>query len=396
MARKARLQDLDFRGKRVFVRVDFNVPLAEGKVADDTRIRAALPTLNMILEGGGRPILASHLGRPKGRPEPDSSMAPVRDALAEALGRKVLFASDCVGSEAEECAAGLQPGEVLLLENLRFHAGEKANDPGFADQLARLAERYVNDAFGSAHRAHASVSALAARFETPTAGLLMEKEIDYLGRLLEGPPKPYLVVLGGAKVSDKIPLVRNLMPRVDGFLIGGAMAYTFLAARRIATGASRVEQDQISLVATILQEAEQAGVSIHLPVDHRVGVSLDESGEGEVSAGESIPPDRIGLDIGPKTQEAFSNLILGAATLLWNGPMGRFENPHFDRGSRAIAEAAAASKALCVAGGGDTAAALAQFKLSSRFDHVSTGGGASLEFLSGGELPGIAALRNRS
>jgi phosphoglycerate kinase len=395
-ANKISIRDLDPEGKRVFVRVDFNVPLEGGEVSDDTRIRATLPTLRMILEKGGRPILASHLGRPKGRPDPAFSLAPVAGILPTLLGRRVLFAVDCVGEEAREASIRLGGDEVLLLENLRFHPGEERNDPEFARSLASLADLYVNDAFGSAHRAHASVAAICGFFPVAAAGLLMEKEIDYLGRLLASPARPFLVILGGAKVSDKVDLVRNLLPRVDALLIGGAMAYTFLAAQRISVGDSRVEWDKVPLAGEILQEAERAGVKAHLPFDHRVASSLEASGDGETTSDAAIPPGKLGLDIGPSTMAAFSALISSAHTVLWNGPLGRFERPPFDTGSRRVAEAVAASGALSVAGGGDTAAALARFGLSHRFSHVSTGGGASLEFLSGLELPGVHALTNRN
>ncbi|HMC82703.1 MAG TPA: phosphoglycerate kinase, partial [Candidatus Polarisedimenticolia bacterium] len=282
------------------------------------------------------------------------------------------------------------------LENLRFHPGEEKNDPEFARSLAHLADAYVNDAFGSAHRAHASVSAICGHFHVAAAGLLMEKEIHYLGELLGSPPRPYLAILGGAKVSDKVDLVRNLLSRVDAILIGGAMAYTFLAARGISVGNSRVETDKVPLAGEILERAESAGVAIHLPSDHRVAVSLEASGEEETTEGASIPSGRVGLDIGPLTAAAFTEIVGPAGTVLWNGPLGLFERPPFDRGSRRVAEAVAASNALSVAGGGDTAAALARFGLSERFTHVSTGGGASLEFLSGLELPGIAALTDWS
>ncbi len=393
---KVSVRDLDLRGKRVFVRVDFNVPLAGGKVADDTRIRASLPTLRLILEKGGRPILASHLGRPKGKPNPEFSLAPVAGALASLLGSPVAFSPDCVGGEAERRTTALKVGEVLLLENLRFHPEEEKNDDGFAARLASLAGAYVNDAFGSAHRAHASVAAICAHLRPAAAGLLMEKEIDFLGRLLGTPERPYVAVLGGAKVSDKVALVRNLLPRLDALLIGGAMAYTFLTARNVPVGNSRVEAESVDLAGKILEEARRAGVKALLPTDHRVAPSLESPGPGETTEGEAIPAGKVGLDIGPRTTGAFAAEIAQAGTVLWNGPVGLFERSPFDEGSRRVAEAIASSRALSVAGGGDTAAALARFQLADRFSHVSTGGGASLEFLSGLELPGVAALSDRS
>jgi phosphoglycerate kinase len=394
--KKVSVRDLDLRGKRVFVRVDFNVPLEAGRVADDTRIRASLPTIRLVLEKGGRPILASHLGRPKGKPKPEFSLAPVAEALRRLLETPVTFSPECVGEAAGRHAAALGEGQTLLLENLRFHPGEEKNDAGFARQLAGLAGAYVNDAFGSAHRAHASVAALCGLLRPAAAGLLMEKEIDFLGRLLGTTSRPYVAVLGGAKVSDKIALVRNLMPKVDAFLIGGAMAYTFLAARGIETGDSRVEQESVAVASAILQAGEKAGVPIRLPADHRVADSLESPGSGEITDGESIPSRKVGLDIGPLTVQAFREQLSAARTVLWNGPVGLFERPPFDAGSREVAGAIVSSGALSVAGGGDTAAALARFGLAERFSHVSTGGGASLEFLSGLELPGVAALTERS
>jgi phosphoglycerate kinase len=377
VGRKCSVRDLDLKGKRVFVRVDFNVPLENGRVADDTRIRASLPTIRLILEKGGRPILASHLGRPKGKPSPEYSLAPVAGALAPLLGSRVAFSPDCIGEAAGRPAAALQEGEVLLLENLRFHPGEEKNDPDFARNLASLATAYVNDAFGSAHRAHASVAAICSCLPPAAAGLLMEKEIDFLGRLLGTPPRPYIAVLGGAKVSDKV-------------------AYTFLAARNVPVGNSRVEKESLELAGKILEEAQNARVKILLPSDHRVAGSLESPGPGETVEGEAIPPGKIGLDIGPRTALGFAEAIAPAGTVLWNGPVGRFEQAPFDEGSRKVAEAIVLSRALSVAGGGDTAAALARFQLAGRFSHVSTGGGASLEFLSGLELPGVAALADRS
>ena len=394
--KKMSVRDLQLTARRVFVRVDFNVPLDGGRVADDTRIRASLPTLQWILRKQGTPILASHLGRPKGKPNPAYSLLPVAERLRALLGSEVRFANDCVGEEAERASRSMAPGETLLLENLRFHAGEEKNDPVFAENLARLADAYVNDAFGSAHRAHASVAAICAHFHPATAGLLMEREINYLGGLLGAPSRPYVAILGGAKVADKVGLVKNLLPRVDALLIGGAMAYTFLAARGVGVGASRVESESLPMAAGILDAAAAAGVKLLLPVDHRVAASLTNPGEGEIVSGEIIPEGLLGLDIGPKTCEAFTREIALAGTVLWNGPVGLFEEPPFHRGSLAVAEAVAASRALSVAGGGDTAAALASFSLAEKFSHVSTGGGASLEFLSGLTLPGVASLTDRS
>ena len=394
--KKVSVRDLELSGKRVFVRVDFNVPLKGDEVADDTRLKASLPTIQWILARGGRPILASHLGRPKGKPNPAFSLAPVRKTLEGLLGVPVRFAPECVGEEAEQASRRLAGGEVLLLENLRFHPEEEKNDAAFAARLARLAEAYVNDAFGSAHRAHASVASICSHFNPAAAGLLMEKEIETLGGLMGDPARPYVAILGGAKVADKVDLVKNLLPRVDATLIGGAMAYTFLAARGVEVGSSRVETEGIPVASGILQEASRSGVRVLLPLDHRIAASLENPGEGEIVTGEEIPAGRLGLDIGPKTIDAFAREIAAARTILWNGPVGLFEKPPFDQGSLAVARAIAASRALSVAGGGDTAAALARFGLADRFTHVSTGGGASLEFLSGLPLPGIVALTDRS
>jgi phosphoglycerate kinase len=393
--RKVSVRDVDLSEKRVFVRVDFNVPLDGTTVADDTRLKASLPTIHWILERRGRPILASHLGRPKGKPNPSYSLAPVRETLESLLGLPVRFAPDCVGAETEQASRQLSAGEVLLLENLRFHPEEEKNDPAFAAQLARLADAYVDDAFGSAHRAHASVAAICSHFKPAAAGLLMEKEIEFLGGLLGNPARPYVAILGGAKVADKLGLVQNLIPRVDAILIGGAMAYTFLAARGVAVGNSRVEQESLPAARDILERAARAGVRIRLPLDHRVAASLEHPGDGAMVDSEAIPQGSLGLDIGARTVEAFAKEIAAAGTILWNGPVGLFEKPPFDQGSLGVARAIAASQALSVAGGGDTASALSHFGLADRITHVSTGGGASLEFLSGLTLPGIAALTDR-
>ena len=392
---KVSVRDLQMTDKPVFVRVDFNVPLEGGAVADDLRIRASLPTVRTILDQGGRPILASHLGRPKGRPDPAYSLEPVARTLKEHIDAPVHFVPDCVGPEAAAAARALARGEILLLENLRFHPGEERNDAEFAARLARLAQAYVDDAFGSAHRAHASVAAICRHFDRAAAGLLMEKELEYLGGLLGEPRRPYVAILGGAKVSDKVDLVKNLLGRVDVVLIGGAMAYTFLAALGVGVGASRTEPGSIPVAAGILKDAEQAGVKVVLPLDHRIAPSFETPGDGEVVADREIPAGAYGLDIGPVTAVAFAREIATAQTVLWNGPVGLFERPPFDGGSRAVAEAIVACGARSVAGGGDTAAALARFGLAEKFSHVSTGGGAALEFLSGMELPGVAALTDR-
>lgn len=381
----------DVNGKKVFCRVDFNVPTRDGTVVDDNRIAASLPTLRWLAEHGARTILASHLGRPKGKANPQFSLRPVAHRLAELLGKQVAFATDCVGPEAERAADSLHSGEFLLLENLRFHAGEEANDPEFARRLARLGDCYVNDAFGSAHRAHASTAGVPAILRPAVAGFLMQAELLHLGSLLQSPAPPFLAILGGAKVSDKIDLVENLLPRVDGFLIGGAMAYTFLQAEGAEVGASRVESDKVDLARSILDRARSAGKRFLLPVDHVVAVGGNDA-ETRVTSGPQIDGGDSGMDIGPKTVDRFVREIQGAKTLLWNGPLGRFEVPAFASGSHAVAEAVAGFGGSSIVGGGDTAAAVKAFGVQHRMTHVSTGGGASLEFLSGLALPGVEAL----
>ena len=392
MTRKLSVQNLhDLRGKRVFCRVDFNVPIEAGRVTDDTRIASSLPTIRLLREAGARVILASHLGRPKGKPRPEFSLAPVAAHLASMLGQPVAHAADCIGEPAERAVAQLPPGGILLLENLRFHAGEEANDPGFSDALARLGDLYVNDAFGSAHRAHASTAGVPARLKPAAAGLLMQAELAHLGRLLDNPAHPFLAILGGAKVSDKIELIENLLPRVDGFLVGGAMAYTFLKAQGHPIGRSLVEAEKLDLAHALLARVAAAGKRFLLPVDHIAAVGGDDTNV-RATAGIALADDEAGMDIGPNTAASFEAEIGRAGTVLWNGPVGRFEVEAFSRGSRGIAEALAASHAVSVVGGGDTGAAVQRFGLTSRMTHVSTGGGASLEFLSGLPLPGVAAL----
>ncbi len=391
MASKLSVRDLDLDGRRVFCRVDYNVPLSEGAVSDDTRIRASLPTLRVFSDGGARTVLASHLGRPKGQVRPEMSLKPVAQRLSELLERPVEFAVDCCGRIAEEAADRLEPGRFLLLENLRFRAEETANDPDFSARLARLGDVYVNDAFGTCHRAHASTVGVPALLKPAAAGLLVERELEQLGRLIRDPESPFVVVLGGAKVSDKIDLIENLLPRVDVFLIGGAMAYTFLEAAGRSTGASLVEKEKLPLAAELTSKIEAAGKRLLLPADHVVTVGGDDSRHRETE-GVEIGADEAGADIGPRTADAFAEVLAGARTVLWNGPVGRFELEAFAGGSQRIARALAESRAVSVVGGGDTAAAVRAFGLTDRMTHVSTGGGASLEFLSGVTLPGVAAL----
>jgi phosphoglycerate kinase len=381
----------ELKRMRVFCRVDFNVPLEAGRVTDDSRITASLPTIGLLRDAGARVVLASHLGRPKGKARPEFTLAPVAMHLASLLGRSVAFAPDCIGDSVEGAVAAVEDGGVLLLENLRFYAGEEANDAGFARALARLGDVYVNDAFGSAHRAHASTVGVPGLLKPAAAGLLMEAELSHLGSLLEHPSHPFLAILGGAKVSDKIELIENLLPRVDGFLIGGGMAYTFLKAQGHPVGSSLVEGDKLDHARSLLQKAEAAGKRFVLPIDHIAAVRGDDANVRTI-AGVDLKDDEAGMDIGPATAALFANEIARAATVLWNGPVGRFEVEAFSQGSRRVAEALASSHVVSVVGGGDTGAAVNRFGLAAKMSHVSTGGGASLEFLSGMTLPGVAAL----
>ncbi|HMD84595.1 MAG TPA: phosphoglycerate kinase [Terriglobia bacterium] len=393
---KLSVRDLDLKGKRIFMRVDFNVPLNDaGEITDDTRIQASLPTIQYIAERGGRLILASHLGRPKGKPNPKMSLKPAATRLAQLLGKPVAFAPDCIGPEAEAAAKALKDGDVLLLENLRFHPEEEKNDPEFAQKLAALAEVYVDDAFGSAHRAHASTEGITHYLSPCAAGLLMEKELEYLGKAVGHPERPYVAIVGGAKVSDKIELLQNLMKFADSVLIGGAMAYTFLKAQGVEVGLSKVEEDKLDLARDLLQFAERRSIDLRLPLDHIVAEKLDASAAAEVAPTRSIPTNRLGVDIGPATRADFAAQIAEAKTIVWNGPMGVFEIPQFAEGTVAIARAVADSSAVSVVGGGDSVAAVKKAGVEAKITHISTGGGASLEFLSGITLPGVAALTEK-
>ena len=384
---KLSIRDLDLKNKTVFIRVDFNVPLAPGgqEITSDKRIKASLPTIRYALDQGAGVILASHLGRPKGKPNAEMSLKPVAKRLEELLGQPVRMAPDCIGIEVEKMRP--KPGEVLLLENLRFHAEEEKNDPEFSKELASLADVYVNDAFGSAHRAHASTVGMIHDMPQAAAGLLMDKELEYLGKATSNPERPCIAILGGAKVSDKIEVIQNLLKFADQLLIGGAMAYTFMKAQGKEIGKSLVENDKVELAKSLLAEA---GAKLMLPVDHVVVSELKEGARFDVV--ENIPADKIGVDIGPRTIAEYAAVIGKSKTIIWNGPMGVFEKPPFDRGTVELAKAVAASGAVSVVGGGDSEKAIKSAGVSDKISHISTGGGASLEFLSGIELPGVAAL----
>jgi phosphoglycerate kinase len=390
---KASVREAEVSGRRVLVRVDFNVPLDGGRVADDTRIRAALPTIELLRERGAAVVLVSHLGRPKGKVDPALSMRPVAERLAELLDTKVHQAPAVIGSDVETMAGGLGPGEVLLLENVRFEAGETGNEPALAEALAGLADLYVNDAFGAAHRAHASTAGVAGLLPG-YAGLLLEREVTELTRVVESPQRPLVVVLGGAKVTDKVGVIDRFLEVADEILIGGAMCFSFFRAQGIATGDSLVEEEGVKLAAEALERAEGADCELRLPVDLVLGERFAADAEPRQSDGVEVPDGWMGLDIGPRSAAAYAEVIAGAGTVLWNGPMGAFELPPFAAGTRAVAEAVAAAPGTTVIGGGDSVAALQQFGLAEKVDWLSTGGGASLELLEGKKLPGVEALLN--
>lgn len=393
---KVSIGDLDLKGKRVLVRVDFNVPLNERlEVTDDTRIRAALPTIRHAMTQGAKVLLVSHLGRPKGKVVSSLSLAPVAKRLSELLGMPVTLAPDCMGEAVKAATAGLQPGRVLLLENCRFHAGDEKNDESMSRAMAELCDVFVNDAFGAAHRAHASTVGVTRFVPVSAAGFLMAKELEYLGRALTNPAHPFVAVLGGAKVSDKIGVLKNLVSKVDAFLVGGGMAYTFLKAQGMEVGASLLEADKLDVAKVILNEARAKGVTFLLPMDHVIAEKPEAAATTRLADSTAIPAGWMGLDIGPKARDAFAKIIGGAKTIVWNGPMGVFELPPFREGTVAVARAIAASGAISIVGGGDSVAAVGLAGVADKITHISTGGGASLEFLEGIELPGVAALTEK-
>ena len=387
------IKDLRLDGRKAFIRVDFNVPLKGGVITEDTRIQASLPTIRYALEKGATVILASHLGRPKGKANPEYSLKPVAARVSELLGRPVEFASDCIGAPAQQAIGKAGNGGVVLLENLRFHAAEEKNDPGFAKELAALGDVFVNDAFGAAHRAHASTEGIVHFVKEAAAGLLMARELEYLGRVLHNPDRPFVAILGGAKVSDKLEVIENLIAKVDALLIGGAMAYTFLKARGLPVGKSLVEEDLLDEAQRIEARAKERGLRFELPVDHVVASKIEAGVPSEtLSTGDAAIGDRMGLDIGRKTAQIYRDVISGARTVVWNGPMGVFEIDAFAAGTMEVARAVASVNGTTVIGGGDSIAAVAKAGVTGRITHISTGGGASLEFLAGQTLPGVAAL----
>ncbi len=393
MLKKLSIRDIDFQGKRVFCRVDFNVPLDDkNQVTDDTRVKASMPTIRHIINNGGRLILASHLGRPKNGPEAKFSLASVAPCLSQYLGKPVKMAPDCIGPDVARMVNQMVDGDVLLLENVRFHAGETKNDPDFAKALAANADIYVNNAFGTAHRAHASTAGVTDYLQPAAAGFLLEKEIKYLGQALAYPDHPFAAVIGGAKVSDKIAVIEKLMEKVDTLIIGGGMAYTFLRAKGRPIGKSLVEEDRIELAKTLLQKAKEKGVTLLLPQDHVVAAEFSPDAEHKICSDANFPADWMALDIGPATIATYTGALRNARMVLWNGPMGVFEFDNFARGTMAVAETLANSNARSIVGGGDSVAAVKKAGVESQMTHISTGGGASLEFLEGKELPGLAAL----
>jgi 3-phosphoglycerate kinase len=392
---KKSIKDIDVKGKRVLMRVDFNVPLdKQQNITDDNRIRAALPTINYILENNAKLILMSHLGRPKGEVKPEYSLKPAAEALSRLIGKPVKMLGDCVGEEVRDAVSRMSGGDVVMLENLRFHKQETDNDQAFSKELASFGDVFVNDAFGTCHRAHASTEGVTHYLES-VSGLLVEKEIEYFQKVITNPDKPFVFLLGGAKVADKIPVIENMMDKANTIIIGGAMAYTFMKVKNIDIGSSRVEQEMIDTAIAILQKAKTKGVEIVLPIDHVVTDNIEAASNIKITDGESIDKSFMGVDIGPKSINLFMEEIKTAKTIVWNGPVGIFENDRFAGGTKALAYAIAESDAVSVIGGGDTAAAVAKFNVADKMSHISTGGGASLEYLEGKALPGVAALADK-
>ncbi|MGI2329366.1 phosphoglycerate kinase [Planococcus sp. YIM B11945] len=394
MTKKMTMKDVDLKGKRVFCRVDFNVPMSGGKVTDDTRIRAALPTIEYLIDNGAKVILASHLGRPKGAVNEEMRLSAAAAKLSELLHKEVKSLDESIGEKVEQEIASMNEGDVVLLENVRFHPGEEKNDEELAKAFAALADVFVNDAFGAAHRAHASTAGIA-KYLPAVSGLLLEKELDVLGKALSEPDRPFTAIIGGAKVKDKIGVIDNLLDNVDNLLIGGGLSYTFLKAQGMEIGQSLLEEDKIDLAKSFIQKAEEKGVKLYLPVDVVIAEKFSNDTETKVVNVDEIPADWMGLDIGPKTVELYAGVIADSKLIIWNGPMGVFEMSSYENGTKSVADAMATTEAYTVIGGGDSAAAVEQFHVADKMDHISTGGGASLEFMEGKELPGVSALSNK-
>ncbi len=388
------MKDIDVKGQRVFVRVDFNVPMADGAITDETRIRAAIPTIEYLVEQGAKVILASHLGRPKGEVKEDMRLTAVGIRLAELMGKPVTKLDESIGQAVEEAVANMQDGDILLLENVRFHAGEEKNDPTLAQQFAQLADIYVNDAFGAAHRAHASTEGIAKHIPA-VSGFLMQKELDVLGKALSNPEHPFTAIIGGAKVKDKIGVIESLLEKVDHLIIGGGLSFTFIKAQGHDIGKSLLEEDKIELAKSFIEKAKAKGVQLHMPVDAVVANEFSQDAETQIVDVDAIPADWMGLDIGPKTAANYAEVIKNSKLIIWNGPMGVFEMDKFANGTKTVADAMATTAGYTVIGGGDSAAAVEKFEVADKMDHISTGGGASLELMEGKELPGIVALNDK-
>ncbi|WP_075619832.1 phosphoglycerate kinase [Paenisporosarcina indica] len=395
MNQKQSMQQIDVAGKRVFCRVDFNVPMEDGKITDDTRIRAALPTIKQLVENGAKVILASHMGRPKGEVHEDMRLTAVGEHLSTLLHKPVQKLDESIGESVEQAIAGMGEGDIVLLENVRFHKGEEKNDPELAKQFAKLADVYVNDAFGAAHRAHASTAGIANHIPA-VSGLLMEKELNVLGKALSDPDRPFTAIIGGAKVKDKIGVIDHLLDKVDNLIIGGGLSYTFAKAQGHGIGQSLVEEDKIDLAKSFIEKAKEKGVNLLLPIDVIVASEFSQDAETKVVDIDGIPSDWMGLDIGPKTTELYADVIKNSKLIIWNGPMGVFEMAPFANGTKGVANAMASTKAYTVIGGGDSAAAVEKFEVADQMDHISTGGGASLEFMEGKDLPGVTALNDQN